>query len=145
MSVNSREEEKRGREARCRSKISLANLSDTHPIPDGDRRHGSIQKARGPHQAWRSLQFVVNLSAFLERNGQVAIYHNTSEHRHQKNDIQTAPEHSQYEEYHGCKGALLADENRYCERDAEDEVCYYDELAFKRRKLIGKKGQCPLQ
>lgn len=59
--------------------------------------------------------------------------------------FQTAPEHGQYEEDHGCKGALLADENRYCERDAEDEVCYYDELAFKRRKLIGKKGQCPLQ
>lgn len=80
MSVNSREEEKRGRKALCRSKISLAHLSDD------DRRHGNIQKARGPHQAWRSLQFVVNLSAFLERNGQVAIYHNTSEHRHQKND-----------------------------------------------------------
>ena len=44
-----------------------------------------------------------------------------------------------------AKVHLLADENRYCERDAEDEVCYYDELAFKRRTLIGKKGQCPLQ
>ena len=99
--MNSREEEKRGRKARCRSKLSLAHLSDTRPIRDGDRRHGSIQKARGPHQAWRSLQFVVNLSAFLERNG-----HNTSEHRHQKDDIQTAPEHGQYEEDHGCKGAF---------------------------------------